>query len=98
MLREEIFKFVSNNIEVKNFLKGIADFQTLYTKLTKKDLIILDKEFSLLGFEDSDSDKPKISQITIIKKDLNSENYKMTKKIKIYINEQNQSILKILKN
>lgn len=110
MITKKILKLLMENGEIKEFLKDHENFQILFKKLNKSKIMRISYEYP--NFLKSESinqmnieqkshsikENPSFLCFTLVKSDHNIKNYIKTKKLKIYIDELNNSIYKILKN
>ncbi len=107
-ISENLLKLLENNIEIKNFLKGQTNFEFNLRRLSREDFErILTFYPNLLNLHPSDIiiyesenqiDNPSTSIlcINIIKQDNSANNFMRLQKLKIYFNEKDEKILKIL--
>ena len=99
MIEQNKLELFKKHPLIENFLEGTAEFEISSKILNFKDIKRIYKEYP--KFELSlyvHSKEIQIFTITIIKIDRNPENYQKFKKIKIYVNESNGKIIKILQN
>ena len=110
MIPQNIFKILKDNSNLNNFLNDIEDFEIHFKKLNNNEINRLSLEYSAIfgpKFNISREDIPQkinlgdfqsILTLTLIKKDLTDNNYKKIKKIKFYLDDLNENIIKILEN
>ncbi|MFX1256867.1 MAG: hypothetical protein ACFFAN_03330 [Promethearchaeota archaeon] len=105
MIPQNIFKTLKKNHQFKEFIKNIEDFEILIKKLNLNEIQRLSLEYpDLLKLKIDDQaikaqkKFPSIFCITLIKKNFNVNNYMKINKIKVYLDELNEKIIKILHN
>ena len=104
MMSEKILAILRKDSRINEFLDNIEDFEILYKKLNFNDIKRLSLEypnfFNLNVVQKSEISEGKISIgcLTLIKHKSYAQNFNKLKKIKIYVNEINEEIIKILQN
>ena len=109
MIPQNLFNILKNNTQVLNFLNNTVDFEVFFKRLNHDEIKRLSTEYPNL-FKQEINDHQKINNkqikiegaiqsivfIILVRRDLDSKNYTKLKKIKMYINESNGKIIKIL--
>ena len=110
MIPQNIFNILKKNSQVFEFLNGNVRFEVLFKKLDYDELERLFNEYPYLLQQESNTLKTNLSQrkkeiktqsilsITLVRRDMESSNYTKLRKIKLYFDELNGKILKILQN
>ncbi len=103
MLSQKLIEILKDNDQIRRFLKDIKNFDILIRELNQDEINRLTKEYSTLFIEDIKIKKKKgskknIRSITIVRRDNNMDNYIKIKKIKLYLDEETEKIIKILQN
>jgi hypothetical protein len=110
MIPTKFLKLLKENAQLNEFLSGYPKIDILIKKLDKRDINRLIKEYPTL-FELDLNEKQNINNkqeintlplsitsLTIIKQDFSYNNYLQSKKIRFYIDERNEKIIKIFQN
>ena len=110
MLNQNFIQILKLNSKLKNFIDNAKDFEFLTKKLNLNEInrllfeypdmlkLKIDRQMKGEKLNEKDEDFPSLLSITIVKNDLRVKNYTKLKKIKIYIDESNERIIKILQN
>lgn len=107
MINQKNLQIIKENSLIQKFLSGIKNFEISLKKLNLNEIKRLSREYpDLLKLKQlkiekltKDIDKiPSIICLTIVKSDIEIKNYEKLKKLKIYFDESNTEIIKILKN
>jgi hypothetical protein len=109
-INKNLLKILESKAKIKKFLEDTGDIEFSLKRLSVEDLTRISVEYpSLLDLNTVNSLKEKrkkkteeeeisIICLTIIKRDKSSNNYMKLKKIKIYLDEKDEKILKVLQN
>ena len=99
-ISQDIITLIKYDDKVKDFLSKNVDVDVFIKKLTSDELERINKEYpKLLNLFDEDHlNNPSIVVLTLVKRDNDEKNYIQLKKIKLYIDESNKKIIKILEN
>lgn len=110
MLNHNFIQILKMNSKLKNFLENVKDFEVLTKKLNLNEIkrllfeypdmlnLKIDRQMKGEKLNEKDEDFPSLLCITIVKNDLRVKNYTKLKRIKLYIDESNENIIKILQN
>ncbi len=110
MISQDILKSLKKNNEFLEFCNDISNIRVLSKRLYPEQLKRLSIEYpGFLTIEkneflnlnqkiENDKKMPSFLCLTLIKNDIKIDNYIKLKKIKIYVNEINEEIIKILQN
>ena len=110
MIHHNLYKILHNNTQISDFLTETESFEILVKRLNHDEIYKLNDEYPFFIKKNTNNHKAKKNQvtenesfqflscITIVKHDINIKNYVKLKKIKIYIDELNERIIKILEN
>lgn len=102
---EKILQLPNINSQLKDFLEAVEDFEISIKKLDLKEIerFLLEypnlfdlKNKTIKKLTDEDKNIPSILCLTLVKKD--PGNYVKLRKLKMYIDESNGEIIKILQN
>ena len=97
MISQNILNVLNMNSQFKKFVEEIKDFKILTKKLNSEEIKRVYLEYPNL-LPKIREDISSIICITLVKNNLDHRNYEKLKKIKFYIDETNENILKILEN
>ena len=110
MISQKILNLLKNNNQIKEFFSDNKDIEILFKKLNQSEIKRLSIEYpNLLDLKNQyeeikkqtiktkDKESP-ILCLTLIKCDNSIKNYMKLKKIKLYIDEMDEKIIKILQN
>ena len=110
MIPQNLFNILKMNTQVLDFLKNTKDFEVLYKRLNIDEIKRVSTEYPNLFKQEINNQKTNNKQIKIegafhsivsiilVRCDLDSKNYTKLKKLKLYINESNGEIIKVLQN
>jgi hypothetical protein len=110
MIHQKIFNIIKESDQIKDFFIDANDVDVLIKKITINELkalyieypnllkIVNNNKIKIKYRSDNNEISPLILCLTFIKRDFNMKNYIKLKKIKLYIDEMNEKIVKILKN
>ena len=110
MITQNILNSLKENSKIEQFLNDFEDYEILYKKLNEDEIKRLSLGYhNFLELENinhiikkqkskTKESYPSILCLTLIKSDINVDNYVKLKKIKIYIDELTNKIYKILQN
>ena len=110
MIPQNLFNILKMNTQVLDFLKNTIDFEVFNKRLNNDEIKRVSIEYPNIFKQEINNQKINNKQIKIegdfhsmvsiivVKSDLDSKNYTKLKKIKLYINESNGEIIKVLQN
>jgi len=105
-----LLNILKKNTQVLDFLNNTVDFEVFFKRLNHDEIERLSTEYPYLFKQEINNQKTSNKQkkiegdiqsfvfIILVRHDLDSKNYTKLKKIKLYINESNGKIMKILQN
>ena len=108
MIPQNLFNTLKKNTQVLDFLNNTVDFEAFFKRLNHDEIKRVSTEYPNLFEQEINDQKINNKQIKIegaiqsivfiilVRRDLDSKNYTKLKKIKMYINESNGKIIKIL--
>jgi len=100
---QNFLKILKDSFQIKEFLKNSETHEILIKELSYNDNERILLEYLQLT-KDLNLNKPNnkksipILCLTLVKQDFNKKNFSGLKKLKLYISEINQKILKVLEN
>ena len=98
MISQKLTKILKENAQFNDFIRNVEDFEVLVKELNHDDLKRLSDEYpALLELKDVKIHES-ISSITFIKNSREVKNYVKLRKFKIYFDNSNEKILKILRS
>lgn len=110
MINLNFIQILKMNSKLKNFLENVKNFEVLTKKLNLNEIrrllleypdmlkLKIDRQMKGEKSNKNDENFPSLLCITIVNNDLRLKNHTKLKKIKIYIDESNENIIKILQN
>ncbi|MFX1392086.1 MAG: hypothetical protein ACFFAH_00800 [Promethearchaeota archaeon] len=107
MIPDKIIQLQKFNSQIKKFLESVENFEILTKKLKLNEIQRFSREYpNLLRLKQAEIKKTdeyeekftSILCITFIKRDNEIRNYAKLRKLKMYIDESNKEIIKILQN
>lgn len=110
MIPAKILKLLKENNWLNEYFSGHPDVEVIIKKLNENDikrlfkeypnLFELDLNFALNKNREHGTNRIPFSiiSLTIVKRDLSTNNYLKSRKIRFYIDERNEIIIKILQN
>ena len=98
-VHDKLYLLLKENKDVKDFLSDGNDYEILKKKISDGELKRINNEYpNLFELDTTIGSSHSIICITLIRRDLDLNNHIQLKKIKLYIDETNEKILKILQN
>ena len=103
MLSKKLFDLVSQHPATQDFLKDAENVESLVKHVTPEEVVRLKKEYPkffiwLPSIQKNDEKTNNLYSITLVKRDFSPYNYSKLKKLKLYVDEGSNKILKILSN
>jgi len=98
MISQNLTKILKDNPQFNDFMRDVEDFEVLVKELNQDDIKRLSNEYpALLGLKDVKIHES-ISCITFIKNSPEVKNYVKLRKLKVYFDNSNEKIIKILRS
>ena len=97
IIPQKIYDIIIKDKIIRGFVNNIEKFEILFKRLTHVDIERLAIEYPNL-LNQNVYQNSSIICLTLIKRDISKENYTRLKKIKIYIDEKNEKVLKIMQS
>ena len=98
MISQKILNILHKNSQFYDFMRNVEDFNVLVKQLNKNEIKRLTDEYPALLVQKELKNYESILCITLIKNNREVKNHFKLRKIKVYVDEIDEKIIKILKN
>ena len=98
MISQKLTKILKEDPQFNDFIRNVEDFEVLVKELNQDDIKRLSTEYPVLLKQENIKVSESISCITVIKNSPEAKDYVKIKKFKVYFNNSNEKIIKILRS